>query len=196
MITKATPAGGPTASTTIRKILLATDLSHASDVATDWAFDLAGRLGASLLVVSVIDPRELRLPGGRFRARVDQVRDRREAAAQELVQRGRRSGVPVAFLVWDGDPAESIVAAAQAERADLVLVGSHGRGPIGRLLLGSVSQYVVRNALCPVLVARAVGHGEARAHERERHPTEPVDAHHVDDVDGASTRAAALGETG
>lgn len=155
MTTNASPGEGPTPSTTVRKILLATDLSDASDVATDWGFDMACRLGASLLVVSVIDPRELRLPGGRFRARVDQVRERREAAAQHLVQRGRRTGVPVTFLVWDGDPAESIVAAAQAEQADLLLVGSHGRGTIGRLLLGSVSDYVVRNAPCPVLVARA-----------------------------------------
>lgn len=140
----------------IRKILLATDLSHASDIATDWAFDLASGVGATLLVVSVIDPRDLRLPGGRFRARVDQVRGRREDAAQALVARGARSGVPVTFLVWDGDPGESIVAAAHAERPDLLLVGSHGRGSLGRLLLGSVSEHVVRNAPCPVLVARAV----------------------------------------
>jgi nucleotide-binding universal stress UspA family protein len=151
--------GGPTAASPIRRILLATDLSHASDVATDWAFDLAHRVGASLVVVSVIDPRELRLPGGRFLARVDQVRERREAAARELVQRGQRSGVRVTFLVWDGDPAESIAAAAASEGADLVLVGSHGRGPIGRLLLGSVSEYVVRNAPCPVLVARTAPQG-------------------------------------
>jgi len=154
-------SAGPPPSVSISRILLATDLSHASDVATDWAFDLAARLGAALLVFSVIDQRELRLPGGRFRARVDQVRELREVAAQHLVQRGRRTGVPVTFLVWDGDPAESIVAVAQAERADLLLVGSHGRGALGRLLLGSVSDYVVRNALCPVLVARAGGHAEA-----------------------------------
>ncbi|MEX2012106.1 MAG: universal stress protein, partial [Chloroflexota bacterium] len=112
----------------IRKILLATDLSHVSDVATDLAFDLAHRVGASLLVVSVIDPRELRLPGGPFLVRIDQVRERREVAAQALVERGRRAGVPMTFLVWDGDPAESIVAAAASEAADLVVVGSHGRG--------------------------------------------------------------------
>jgi nucleotide-binding universal stress UspA family protein len=183
------PGDGRVPSTTIRKILLATDLSHASDVATDWGFDLARRVGASLLVVSVIDPRELRLPGGRFRARVDQVRERRVTAAQQLVRRGRGAGVPVTFLVWDGDPAESIVAAAQAEQADLLLVGSHGRGPLGRLLLGSVSEYVVRNALCPVLVARAAGHGDARADGQLGYPAERSDGRHVEDVAG-STRAA------
>ncbi len=168
MTTNASPDGGLTGRGAIGRILLATDLSAASDVATEWAFDLACRLGGSLLVVSVIDPRELRLPGGRFHARVDQVRERREAAAQGLVHRGRRLGVPVTFLVWDGDPAESIVAAAQAEQADLLLVGSYGRGPIGRLLLGSVSEYVVRNAPCPVLVARAVRVAAAQPLDIER----------------------------
>ena len=63
--------------------------------------------------------------------------------------------VPVSFLVWTGDPGESIVSAAEAEDVDLVVVGTHGRGTIGRLLLGSVSEHVVRNAPCPVLVIRS-----------------------------------------
>lgn len=136
------------------KLLLATDLSEASTAATEEAFELAGRLGASLLVVSVIDPGSLRLPGGRYHARVDQVRERREAIAQELVERGREAGVPVSFLVWDGDPGDMIVSAAEAEDVDMVVVGSHGRGAVGRFFLGSVSEHVVRHATCPVLVVR------------------------------------------
>jgi nucleotide-binding universal stress UspA family protein len=136
------------------KLLLATDLSEASASATDEAFELARRLGASLLVVSVIDPGSLILPGGRFRQRIDQVRERREHLAQELVERGRDVGVDVSFLIWTGDPGDMIVAAAEAEHADMVLVGSHGRGVVGRLFLGSVSEHVVRNAPCPVLVVR------------------------------------------
>ena len=140
--------------TDTRTLLLATDLSDASASATEEAFDLAGRLGARLLVVSVIDPGSLKLPGGRYRARVDQVRERREQLAQLLVERGREEGLAVSFLVWTGDPGDMIVEAAEAEQADMVLVGSHGRGPVGRLLLGSVSEFVVRNAPCPVLVVR------------------------------------------
>ncbi len=134
------------------KILLATDLSPTSGPATDEAFAAARRLGAHLLIVSVIDSTALRMPGGRFNARVDQVRSRRETAAQELVQRGRREGVRVTFLVWEGDPGDSILEAARAEQADMIVLGSHGRGPIGRLLLGSVSQHVVRHAGVPVVV--------------------------------------------
>jgi nucleotide-binding universal stress UspA family protein len=138
----------------VKKLLLATDLTEASSSATDEAFELAVRLDASLLVVSVIDPGSLLLPGGRFRARVDQVREHREQLAQGLVERGRAAGIEVSFLIWTGDPGDMIVEAAEAEHADMVLVGSHGRGAVGRLLLGSVSEHVVRNAPCPVLVVR------------------------------------------
>jgi nucleotide-binding universal stress UspA family protein len=109
--------------------------------------------------VSVIDPRELVLPSGAFRARVDQVRDRREAAAQGLVERGRQVGVPVSFLVWTGEPGESIVAAAEAEDIDVILVGAHTRGAIGRFLMGSVSEHVARHAPCPVLIVREAAKG-------------------------------------
>ena len=139
----------------VRKVLLATDLSRTSLPATNEAFAVASRLRAELLIVSVIDTASLRLPGGRFLARVDQVREHRQAAAQELVQRGRREGVVVRFLVWEGEPGEAIIEAATAEGADIIVLGSHGRGAIGRLLLGSVSERVARQAAVPVVVVRA-----------------------------------------
>jgi len=145
----------------IRRVLLGTDLGPASALATDRAFDLASRHDAELLIVSVIDPDELggsRAVDGRW----DQVRDRRHGAAQDLVQRGRAIGVPVSFLVWTGSPGECIVSAAQSEDADLVVVGSHGRGALARLLLGSVSEHVVRHAPCPVLVVRMAAHRSDR----------------------------------
>ena len=138
----------------IRRVLLGTDLGHTTGLATDRAFDLAHRHGAELLVVSVIEPKDLRHQSGRQDIRWDEIRDRRHDAAQALVARGRAAGVTVSFLVWTGDPGDSIVSAAEAENVDLVVVGTHGRGTIGRLLLGSVSEHVVRHAPCPVLVIR------------------------------------------
>jgi universal stress protein A len=143
------PSGG------IRRILLATDLSPASEGASLEALDLARDLGSELLIVSVIDPGSLLIPGGRFGQRVDQVRTGRESAAQGLVSHGRSMGVKVSFLIWEGDPGESIVEAARSEQVDMVVVGSHGRGSVGRFFIGSVSDYVVRHAPCPVLVVRA-----------------------------------------
>ena len=138
----------------IRRVLLGTDLGQTSELATDRAFDLAHRHGAELLVVSVIDPNDMQQETSRVGIRWDEVRDGRNDAAQALVTRGRALGVSVSFLVWTGDPGESIVSAAEAESVDLVVVGTHGRGTIERLFLGSVSDHVVRNAPCPVLVVR------------------------------------------
>jgi nucleotide-binding universal stress UspA family protein len=138
----------------IRRILLATDLSDASAAAATTALELASGLGAELLVVSVIDPRSLHLPGGAVASRVDQVRTARETAAAGLVADGRAAGVRVQFLIWDGEPGERIVEAALAEEADIIVVGSHGRSGVGRFLIGSVSDFVVRNASCPVMVVR------------------------------------------
>jgi nucleotide-binding universal stress UspA family protein len=139
----------------IQTILLASDLTPASDGAEDLAFELASRLGGSLLLVSVIDPGGQWLPGVGYRQRVDQVRASREAAAQRIVDRGHREGVPIRCLIWEGDPGESIVEAAVAESVDLIVVGTHGRRGMDRLVMGSVSERVVRSAPVPVLVARA-----------------------------------------
>jgi nucleotide-binding universal stress UspA family protein len=137
----------------IKRILLATDLARASEGAADQALQLARDLGADLLVVSVID-------GVRGHAleqlpdRMDQRRAAREMAAQSIVVRGRRSGLNVAFLVWEGEPGPAIVEAAESEGADLVVVGTRGRNRVERAVLGSVSDHVVRHARCPVLIVR------------------------------------------
>jgi nucleotide-binding universal stress UspA family protein len=150
----------PRAAGGISRILLATDLSVASDGASTQAFDLARDLGADLLVLSVIDPTSGRI-AGRPGQRIDQLRAGREQAAQGLVTQGREAGIRVSFLIWEGSPGEAIVDVATSEAVDLVVVGSHGRGSIGRLLIGSVSDHVVRHASCPVLVVRGRAMGAA-----------------------------------
>ena len=139
----------------IPTLLLATDLSASAGPATEEAFRLARRLGVGLLVMSAIDPGAMRLPNGRYRRRVDQERELREAAARPLVDRGRALGVTVSLLVWEGDPGESIVEVARAEAPEMVIVGSRARGVMGRFGIGSVSDHVVRHAPCPVLVVRS-----------------------------------------
>jgi nucleotide-binding universal stress UspA family protein len=149
-----TVAPQATSKRSIRRILLATDLTLTSAGASDQAFELAEQLDADLLVVSVIDPLVGNGPGQPV-LRMDQRRAEREAAAQGLVLRGRRAGVGVSFLVWEGEPGPSIVDAAASEQVDLVVVGTHGRNRMERMVLGSVSDHVTRNAPCPVLVVRS-----------------------------------------
>jgi nucleotide-binding universal stress UspA family protein len=136
----------------IRTILLATDLTAASREATDRAVELASRLEARLLIVNVLEKR--RLTGGGSHERVDQARSERETMLVAVVRSAREAGATAEFLVWEGDPGDSIAAAAEAEHADIVVVGTRGRSGAERMLLGSVSDHVVRHADCPVLVVR------------------------------------------
>jgi nucleotide-binding universal stress UspA family protein len=125
----------------IETILLATDASAASRAAEDEAIDLAARLGGRLLVLSVVSG-------------TPTVRASRQLAVEAIVQRARGSGAVATGLTWDGDAGESIVEASESEAADLIVVGTHERGTVGRLFLGSVSDHVVRHARCPVMVVR------------------------------------------
>ena len=137
-----------------KRVLVATDTGATSAGAERAGIELAARTSASLIFLSVIDPSRLRLPGGLFHTRVDQVRDERERALAKIVDKAREHGVSAQFLIWEGDPGDSIIEAAGAEGADLIVVGSHDRNPVGRLLLGSVSLHVVEHGRGPVIVIR------------------------------------------
>ena len=142
----------------LRRVLVATDGGMASLGAEQAGIELASLTGASLIVVSVIDPALLQLPDGLFLTRIDQVRADRERVLARTVENARRLGVAAQFLIWEGDPGDGVIEAAEAESADVIVVGSHARGPVGRLLLGSVSAYVVAHARGPVLVIRPGQH--------------------------------------
>jgi nucleotide-binding universal stress UspA family protein len=137
-----------------RRVLVATDGSPTSAAAESAGIELAARAGASLIVVSVIDPARLRLAGGFFHTRVDQVRAVREAALARIVDRATLLGVSAQVLIWEGSPGPAVVEAAEAEGADVIVIGSHARGHVGRLLLGSVSSHVLDHWGHNVLVLR------------------------------------------
>jgi nucleotide-binding universal stress UspA family protein len=140
------PAPGP--------IVLGTEFGAVSSAAERVAIREARRAGVPLLIVHGIDPGRLRLPGGRFSERVDQARAARQVDAFALVERVRAAGVEPQVLIWDGDPATCVVDAARAEGASRIVVGSHGRGRLGRVLVGSVSATVAAQADCPVDIVR------------------------------------------
>jgi len=136
----------------IRTILLASDLGSSSAGATDLAVELATRLGARLLIMNALDTR--RIVGIGSHERLDQARREREAVLVDLVREERAGGATAEFMVWPGTPVTAIRDAVAAEGADLLIVGSRGHDRAGRLVLGSVSDALVRQAPCPVLVAR------------------------------------------
>jgi nucleotide-binding universal stress UspA family protein len=135
-------------------VVLGTDFGPVSAGAERVAIRMAAAVGAQLVVVHAIDPRRLRLPGGIWRQRVDQVRTSRERDAAALVARARNAGVDARVLIWSGDPATCLLDAAQAEGASRVVLGSHGRGRLGRVIAGSVSNDVLEHAACAVEIVR------------------------------------------
>jgi nucleotide-binding universal stress UspA family protein len=135
----------------VSRVLLAVDQAGSARAASDEAIARARRDGAELLVISVVEPRNLVLPGGRP-LRVDQERDRLATGARSIVRRARDAGVPATYLIWEGDPADSILEASAAEGADVIVLGSRPRTNLRRLILGSVSSEVARRATCEVVV--------------------------------------------
>lgn len=137
------------------RILLATDLSKCADSATRLAASLDWPKNTSILVLGVLDSVRPVADVASDGAGVEE-RDAREftlavrLAAETLAAPGRT----VETLTKFGRPADAIVDEATRFRADLVIMGSRGRGPIRSALLGSVSAEVVDRALCPVLIAR------------------------------------------
>ena len=134
-----------------RRVLLAVDQRTTANGSVDEAIRLARVERADLIVLSVLEPSNLRLPGGLTR-RVDQERDRLETGARTIVSRAREAGVSATYLIWEGDPAETILEASSAERADVIVLGSRPRTDLRKLFLGSVSTHVTRTASCQVIV--------------------------------------------
>lgn len=137
--------------------MLATEFGAVSSAAERVAIRMAFEAGVPLVIVHAIDPGRLRLPGGRFRERIDQARAAREHDTNEIGRRVRAAGVRPQVLVWEGDPATCVLEAARSEGASRIVVGTHGRGRLGRALAGSVSADIAARADCPVLIIRGDG---------------------------------------
>ena len=137
----------------IGRILLAYDGSGASAKACELAFDLAKRYGAPLIVLSVARPPEF---GDEVEteAVIENSRAYHEGLLEPIRRRAAAAGLEAAFLVTVGHPTEQIIAEAEREHADLIVLGHRGKTLFQRLRLGSVSKQVVQYADCPVLVVR------------------------------------------
>jgi nucleotide-binding universal stress UspA family protein len=138
------------------QVVVAFDFSPSADYALARAVDVAARAPQHVLhVIAVLDDRAGVLRGISYRDadHVQQlVRERVSAAFA-----GRSTAAEIQFFVHAriGRPAEEILGLAKEVGADLIFIGSHGKVGLERLLLGSTCERVVREAHCPVMVARA-----------------------------------------
>src|SRR5580765_7432542 len=144
----------------LKKVLVATDFSEPSDAALAYGRELARSFGAQLVALHVVDDLLTRAVGGDGFVFVDsELQTNVEAAAQKQINELfsdedrtllRAHGV----TVTSNAPAFAIVQYGKSHDVDLIVMGTHGRGAMAHLLLGSVAERVVRIAPCPVLTVR------------------------------------------
>jgi nucleotide-binding universal stress UspA family protein len=143
------------------KIIIATDGSKYSEKAVDCGVDLAGRLGAEVIALYVISLKSLERfalghhddIGGYERAN-EELKTEGERALGYVAVRCEERGVKVSKTLVRGYPADEILQIASSERPEFVVVGSLGKTGLEHLLIGSVSEAVIKKAPCPVLVVK------------------------------------------
>ena len=138
----------------------ATDFSRASTAALKRAVAMAKADRAQLIVAHVMTPPSLVLPGDGYispRLYEDLEASARAQAQKRLnaiVAAARKAGARATGLLLEGVPHERVVRAAGARKADLLVIGTHGRTGFAKFFLGSVATRLVASAACPVLTVR------------------------------------------
>ncbi len=142
-----------------KKILVATDGSKYSETASRQAVMIARRCGASIIAISVI-PSETGSPLDIVHSEMqrDIIADKELKAAESSIIKVReiaeKEGLSVEGLIMSGGPYEAITASAKENNIDLIVVGSHGKTGLERLIMGSVAERVIMLSPCAVLVVK------------------------------------------
>ncbi len=134
---------------TERKILFPTDFSHTGDAALELATSLAREKGATLVIVHVEEPPAAYGGGEMYYGMPEPATDDLQQMLKQVVPTA--PDVPYEHRLITGDPASEIAGLAEKESMELIVMGTHGRTGLMRLLMGSVAEVVVRQASCPVL---------------------------------------------
>ena len=146
----------------ITNVLVATDFSETSASALNYGREFARTFGATLHVLHVVE--NALMWAGPEAAGIDFVQLQADLAAEarktvdRIVTPEDRAQLKAVSVVRTGSPALEIAAYAKAEGVDIILVGTHGRGMIGHLLMGNVAEKLVRIAPCPVLTVHHPEH--------------------------------------
>ncbi len=131
-----------------KKIIFPTDFSTASDAGLSYATSLARDTGATLVIAHVEEPPVVYGTGELYYGMPDPDADALKSMLEAVVPTD--ASVPFEHRLLSGDPATEIVRLAEEERVDLIVIGTHGRTGLKRLLMGSVAEAIVRRASCPV----------------------------------------------
>ena len=137
-------------------ILVPTDGSEQAETALTHAIDLAGRYDATLHVLYVVDTGSMAAAGIDGAALLDELEDTGETILSRAVETVTGADLDVERALDYGSPHEKIREYVDTNGIDLVVMGTHGRRGLGRYLLGSVTERVIRTVPVPVLAVRSV----------------------------------------
>jgi nucleotide-binding universal stress UspA family protein len=161
----------------LKHIVFPTDFSEYNDTALQYASRLAAESGATLHFVHVADTRELGAAAGEvsylYSAEWEKGRHRAERKLKRMAPPD--SGVNFKHHSLTGIPDVQIVAFAVDQKADLIVMASHGRTGISRFVMGSVAEAVMRKAPCPVMVVKQPQTRDS--HEASKRPVEAAAEH-------------------
>ena len=135
-----------------RKILFPTDFSHTGDAALGLATTLARDTKAKLIIVHVEEPPMAYGGGDAYYGVLDPPRDELDRMLGQV--KPTDESIEYEHRMITGEPANSIVRLAESEQVDFIVLGTHGRTGLSRLLMGSVAEAIVRRATCPVITFR------------------------------------------
>ena len=142
----------------VRPVLVALDFSGVSRVALAWAIDYAMRCMCAVHTIHVVDRRlhrgDLGADPSALKNQLAQVHAEAAAELKRQIDDEHRKTMMLHEHVAIGSASDEILAVAADVNAGTIVVGSHSKGPIERLLLGSTAERVVRNAACTVVVVR------------------------------------------
>jgi nucleotide-binding universal stress UspA family protein len=138
-------------------ILVPIDFSPCAEHALDYACALAAKLGAKIHVIHAIGAVLPELSVALTDQMISSIRHNNTAALEKLVAPRRAQVAFGEVSVVDDDARDAILKAAKAVHADLIVIGTHGRRGLSRMVLGSVAEDVLRRAPCPVLAVRLGG---------------------------------------
>jgi nucleotide-binding universal stress UspA family protein len=150
----------------IHSILLPTDFSECGNYARSYAASLARKFGASIIAVHVIEPMvpTVGYSGMTEPLPIADMADQLETSAERELPRIAECedcvGLEIEEVIVHGEAAAEIVRVAKEKSVDLIVLSSHGRTGLGRILFGSTAEAVVRHAPCPVLVVKPGKAGE------------------------------------
>ena len=141
----------------IRRILCPIDLSETSKPAFEYAVALAAQLGAELELLHVYQLPAYALPEGGLEILAGlemELENRLQQQLDEFVKHSTEPSVKITTVLGTGVPYVEIIRAAKQRKADLIVIGTHGRTGLAHLLIGSVAERVVRTSEVPVLSIR------------------------------------------